>query len=156
MTRDGAFFCCSVQSKTINCNCSVYPLTGGVQRGNASDFSPRKAKNKWKSVFDGALPRQKHFKPSRARPCAVVKRNSLHSASALGRKLHIRSFRFPLKIKASALILEGRRREQSAVFVTLDGNGAPRASSDAEARPPCASCDERKFPPNYSVPFQGD
>ena len=36
-----------------------------------------------KSVFEAALPLQKHPKPSLARPRAVVKRNSLHSASAL-------------------------------------------------------------------------
>ncbi|MCR5843383.1 MAG: hypothetical protein K6G66_05435 [Oscillospiraceae bacterium] len=68
-----------------------------------------------------------------ANPRTVVKRNSLHSASASGRKLHIRSFRYPLKIKADTLILEGRRREQSALFVTLDENGAMRASSDTSA-----------------------
>ena len=58
------------------------------------------------TVFAVALPRQKHpGAVAKRRPRAVVKRNSRHSASALGRKLHIRSFRFPLKIKASALIL---------------------------------------------------
>ena len=45
-------------------------MKGRVQRGNASDFSPRKAKKKVKSVFDGALPRQKLAKPSNARPRA--------------------------------------------------------------------------------------
>ena len=46
-------------------------ITENVQRGNVSDLSPRKAKNKLKSVFEAALPLQKHPEPNEVRPRAI-------------------------------------------------------------------------------------
>jgi hypothetical protein len=74
------------------------------------------AANRFQSVFATALPRQKHRQASTASPGVVVKRNSLHSASARRRKLHIRSFRFPLTIKAQALIVKRKKEGAKAQF----------------------------------------
>jgi len=81
----------------------------------------------------GQLCRLKHTTGEQSEPSHRRQTKLTAFRFRLRRKLHIRSFRFPLKIKADALISEGRRRERSALFVTLDENGAMRASSDASA-----------------------
>ena len=152
---------------------------GRVQRGNASDSRLERREQKSNSFLRRLCCLKKHPKPSNARPRAVVKRNSLHSASAFRAKAACpflpfssqnQSIRFdfdkeeggkipPAGEMSAQRTKGGRGRAQFSSCLTEMAQatlscpcGAIHLAERCELLLTQARCDKRECSFNYSVP----